>query len=359
MDALTHALMGAHAAHLGAPSDARLSRRSRLLLGGIAAAFPDVDFIGFLIDPLRFLAYWHQGPTHSLLLLPLSALLICTSYCAVTRHWRAFSEAFVICSVGLVTHLVLDAITVYGTQLLYPLSNRRVSLGTTFVIDPLFTAVIAISLAAALRRDDRRIAAAGLLLLVAYVGAQWQLRLQALRIASEATRAQIIEPGPVAALPQPFSPFNWKLVATQATGYRVAHLNLIGHPGLVPPLPGLEKLHAIAKAYEPSDRLFWQRRTLFGHEPQAKILTESLWNRSDFAAFRHFAAYPALSRIDDGPAYRCVWFTDLRYDLPALPDTFRYGHCQTPSGAPWRLSRLRYFTHDDLEPLRIPGTDER
>jgi inner membrane protein len=63
--------MGAHAAHLGAPSDARLSRRSRLLLGGIAAAFPDVDFIGFLIDPLRFLAYWHQGPTHSLLLLPL------------------------------------------------------------------------------------------------------------------------------------------------------------------------------------------------------------------------------------------------------------------------------------------------
>jgi len=55
---------------------------------------------------------------------------------------------------------------------------------------------------------------------------------------------------------------------------------------------------------------------------------------------------------DERDAYRCVWFTDLRYDLPALPDTFRYGHCQTPPGAPWRLFRLRYFTVDGLEPLR-------
>ena len=72
--------MGAHAAHLGAPSDARLSPRTRLLLGGVAAAFPDVDFIGFLIDPLRYLAYWHQGLTHSLLLLPLWSLLIGTAW---------------------------------------------------------------------------------------------------------------------------------------------------------------------------------------------------------------------------------------------------------------------------------------
>jgi inner membrane protein len=358
VDALTHALTGAHAAHLGAPSDARLSPRSRLWLGGISAAFPDVDFIGFLIDPLRFLAYWHQGPTHSLLLLPLWALLIAATYCVATRAWRAFGEVVAVCSVGLATHLVLDALTVYGTQLLYPLWGGRVSLGTTFVIDPLFTAVIAISLAAAVHRGDRRVAAAGLLLLVAYVGAQWLLRLQALRVASEAARAQIIEPGQVVALPQPFSPFNWKLVATQATGYRVAHLNLIGHAALVPPLPGLASLQAVARAYEPPDRLVWERRTLFGDEPQVQTLTTSLWHRPDFAAFRHFAVYPALSRIDDGNAYRCVWFTDLRYDVPALPDTFRYGHCQTPPGAPWRLSRLRYFTRDGVEPLRRSGSAE-
>ena len=343
--------MGAHAAHLGSPSHARLSPRSRLLLGGSAAAFPDVDFVGFLIDPLRFLAYWHQGPTHSLLLLPLWALLIGTTYCVATRQWRAYGEAVAVCSLGLATHLLLDAITVYGTQLLYPLSDQRVSLGTTFVIDPLFTALIAISLAAALRRGDRRIAAAGLLLLVTYVGVQGLLRLQALHVATEAVRGQGIEPSHVAALPQPFSPFNWKLVAKQPTGHRVAHLNLIGHASLVPPLPGLRTFYASARAYEPPPKLIWERRTLFGDEPQVSTLAESLWHRSDFAAFRHFAVYPALSRIDDDNAYRCVWFTDLRYDIPALSDTFRYGHCQIPAGAPWRLFRLRYFTRDGLEPM--------
>jgi inner membrane protein len=54
MDTLTHALMGAHAAHLGTSANPRLSPRQRLLLGSLAAAFPDVDFIGFLVDPLRF-----------------------------------------------------------------------------------------------------------------------------------------------------------------------------------------------------------------------------------------------------------------------------------------------------------------
>ncbi|MET0507467.1 MAG: metal-dependent hydrolase, partial [Burkholderiaceae bacterium] len=188
MDTLTHALMGAHAAHLVTTTDARLSPRARLLLGGLAAAFPDVDFVGFLVDPLRFLAHWHQGPTHSLFLLPFWAMLLGAAYCGATRRWQAFREAAVVSGLGVASHIVLDVITVYGTQVLYPFSDRRVSLGTTFVIDPLFTAVIALSLMASLRRRDRRIAAIGLLLLGVYVGAQWLLRSQALDVASEAAR---------------------------------------------------------------------------------------------------------------------------------------------------------------------------
>jgi len=348
--------MGAHAARLGTPADQRLSPRERLLLGGLAGAFPDVDFIGFLVDPLRFLAHWHQGPTHSLLLLPFWAMLLGAGYCGITRRRQAFGEAVAVSSLGLASHIVLDVITVYGTQVLYPLSDRRVSLGTTFIVDPLFTALIAISLAASLRSGRRRIAAIGLLLLGGYVGVQGLLRLQALRVASESARNQGIERGRVDALPQPFSPFNWKLVATQKEGYQVAHVNLVGHPALVPSLPGLVGWHAMARAYKAPDRLVWERRTLFGDEPQVRALAEPLWNRPDFAAFRHFAVHPALSRVDEGEAYRCVWFTDLRYDLPALPDTFRYGHCQAPPGAPWRLFRLRYFTQDGLQALMVPDS---
>lgn len=354
MDILTHALMGAHVAHVGTPADRPLSPRERLLLGGLAAAFPDIDFVGFLVDPLRFLAHWHQGPTHSLLLLPFWAALLGASYCGITRRRQAFGEAVAVSSLGLASHIVLDVTIVYGTQVLYPVSDQRFSLGTTFVIDPLFTAINAISLTASLRSDGRRVAAIGLLLLVVYVGVQGLLRLQALRVASEAARNQVIERGRVDALPQPFSPVNWKLVATQGASLRVAHVNLVGHPALVPPLPDLAGWHAMARAYAPPDRLAgnagpcsatsrrsarWRSRS--GTGPTSRRSGTS----------RSIPRSPALSRVDEGEAYRCVWFPDLRYDLPALPDTFRYGHCQAPPGAPRRLFRLRYFTQDGLQPL--------
>jgi hypothetical protein len=48
-------------ASASAPRPARLPTRQRLLLGGIAAAFPDIDFLGFLVDPLVFLAESKQA----------------------------------------------------------------------------------------------------------------------------------------------------------------------------------------------------------------------------------------------------------------------------------------------------------
>ena len=62
----------------------------------------------------------------------------------------------------------------------------------------------------------------------------------------------------------------------------------------------------MAQAYAPADRLVWERRTLFGDEPQVRALTELLWRRLDFAAFWHFAIHPALSHVDEGEAYRCI-----------------------------------------------------
>ena len=68
MELLTHALLGAGAALASRPARSRMTSRERLLLGAAAAMGPDIDFATFPIDPLRFLADWHQGATHSLLL---------------------------------------------------------------------------------------------------------------------------------------------------------------------------------------------------------------------------------------------------------------------------------------------------
>src|SRR5690606_42153165 len=39
----------------------------------------------------------------------------------------------------LITHVVLDALTVYGTQLLWPVWPEPISWGTIFIIDPAYT----------------------------------------------------------------------------------------------------------------------------------------------------------------------------------------------------------------------------
>jgi inner membrane protein len=352
VDVFTHALFGAKAAYAAAPGTDPLGTRDRILLGASAAAFPDVDFAAFLVDPLRFLADWHQAPTHSVVLLPVWAAAIGGLYVTVTGRRTLLGAAVLVSAIALASHIVSDLITVYGTAVFYPLSDVRVSLGTTFVIDPLFTALVLAGLASALAMRRPAVARIGLIALALYVGGQAYLQQRAIGVASVAAARQGFAVDSLAALPQPFSPFNWKLIAIDGDRYHESHVNLLGHRPLVPAaLPFAD----VARAYRPPDQLKWRSRHRFGDAPERRGLVEDRWNDARFAPFRHFAVYPALSRLDRADDATCVWFTDLRYDLPALPDTFRYGFCRDAAGEPWELYRLRYFS--DRARQRVGASD--
>jgi inner membrane protein len=248
MDVITHALLGATAANAATTNRARLSLAERTLFGAAAAAFPDIDYFTFPLNPLLFLADWHQGPTHSVVLLPLWAVLLGGLFTLAIRRPDRFAEAVWISALGLATHILADVITVYGTALLYPTSDARYNLGTTFVIDPLFTAVVALGLGLTLGTGRRLFARLGVAVLCAYVGGQALLQHRAIELGYASAQRQVpaVE-GPVA-LPQPFSPFNWKLIGIEGPDYYVAHLNLAGHPPLVPSLSGMPYLADVAGA---------------------------------------------------------------------------------------------------------------
>lgn len=339
MDTLTHALVGAALAHATSPKNSPLPARHRVALGALAAALPDADFALFVVDPLRFLAHWHQGPTHSFVLLPLWAALVAAAYVRFGGSASAFRAAWAACALAIGSHIAADAITAYGTAVLYPLSDVRIALGTTFVIDPLFTAIVLVGLAAALHSRRRRPAAAGLVVLCAYVGGQALLQQQALGL----VRAQGTTFERAVALAQPFSPFNWKLIGTQGTRHHEAHVNLLGHAPAPLPAP----LAVAASAYRPPQRIEWRVRERFGTDPDRQALAAQRWNDPRFADYRRFARFPALSRIDERGGETCVWFTDLRYDLPGMADTFRYGFCRSGDSGEWLPYRLRYFAADD------------
>jgi inner membrane protein len=50
----------------------------------------------------------------------------------------------------LITHALLDGMTVYGTQLWLPFYTEAVGLGSVFIIDPLYTLPLLLSLFASL-----------------------------------------------------------------------------------------------------------------------------------------------------------------------------------------------------------------
>src|SRR5689334_9971675 len=95
MDTLTHALSGAL---LGRATASRtetadtLPLRRRMLIGFLAAAAPDLDFIAGYLGQVAYLHY-HRGITHSLILLPLWAFLLaylCSLLWRRDRPWRAY-----------------------------------------------------------------------------------------------------------------------------------------------------------------------------------------------------------------------------------------------------------------------------
>ena len=56
---------------------------------------------------------------------------------------------------AVITHILLDGLTVYGTQILWPLKTPPVIWSTLFIIDPLYALPLAVGVLAALLARNR------------------------------------------------------------------------------------------------------------------------------------------------------------------------------------------------------------
>jgi len=143
MDSITQIALGASVgeAYLGR----KVGNRAPLW-GAIGGTIPDLDVIpGLFLDTVQRLDI-HRGFSHSiiffLLLSPVLAWLIQKLYKdpkAGYWHWTVFF--FLV----LVTHPLLDCFTTWGTQLFWPW-DYRIAWNTIFVIDPLYTLPLLISM---------------------------------------------------------------------------------------------------------------------------------------------------------------------------------------------------------------------
>lgn len=342
MDPVTHALSGALIARATAPRGGRADRlglRERTVAGLLAGAFPDVDFIVGFLDPLTYLNV-HRGVTHSVLMLPFWAFLLAALFAWLARRGHTWRAYFGVCVLAIAIHIAGDVITAYGTKVLAPLSDFRLALPATFIIDPYFTGIIVIGLLLSFRFRPRHTAAAALLALAGYVGFQGLLHQQAVAIGNDYIAAQHLQGALVHALPQPLSPFHWKVIVSEGDTYHETYVNLAARKARPAPAAGATSLAHIAVTYRPPEAAIWQRLEHFGSPAGKESVVRAAWQQNEFAGFREFAELPVLYRIDQSSAGTCVWFTDLRFVLPDLTPPFRYGMCRPAEGDTWHLRRL-------------------
>lgn len=142
------------------------------LIGAVGGMAPDLDvLIRSSSDPLLALEF-HRQFTHSLLAIPIiGGLAGLLAYALLGRRWRiSMCQAVWWGILGCATHGVLDGCTSYGTQLLWPFSDRRIAWDLISVVDPLFTVPLAIAVFIAARRTAKWFTVAGAVWVVTYLG---------------------------------------------------------------------------------------------------------------------------------------------------------------------------------------------
>ena len=235
MDSLSQIVLGGAVAAVVAPPK---HRRAALLAGAALGTLPDLDSLPirlFTADPVALMT-WHRSFSHSLFVLPLVAWAI---WALFRRRGGRVAESprrwFWAIQLALVTHPLLDAFTVYGTQLLWPLPVRPVMWSSVFIIDPLYTVWLLLACIAAFFLRERiaaqRLLVAGLVLSSAYLA--WSLLAKARvdRDAGRALAAMGLAEAPRFSVPMPFNTVLWRVVAMTPNGFVEGERSLVADRG--------------------------------------------------------------------------------------------------------------------------------
>ncbi|WDE09957.1 metal-dependent hydrolase [Thalassomonas haliotis] len=325
--------------------------QQKAAVGALAALFPDIDYLLFPLDPLEFLAYWHRAYSHSIFLAPLWAWLLTLLLQKYFLRHKAWSGQklllFWISLSAILSHIISDSLTVYGTRWFAPLLDLKISWDLLFVVDIYFTASILTALILLIRWRHKVYRAYvcfipfSYLLLVLLIKLTVYHRLPLPDNSTPAaSQAGIL-------VPQPFSPFYWQLIKADNKGFTQAYLKLTDDviANRVSKLSGSNLDYA---SYRLPRELNWRRYPIMPANPDWQLDAEKVWQNKKFRAFRDFTDYPVFYAYNSRAEKTCVWFSDLRYHWPGIVPSFRFGMCKK-AAEPWQVYRMKYFSHKQVQ----------
>ncbi|MDZ4163377.1 MAG: metal-dependent hydrolase [Burkholderiales bacterium] len=247
MDSLTQFTLGA------AVSVAVMGRRTAAwkaaLWGGIAGTLPDLDVLVDHGDAVLNMVL-HRAESHAFVYLallsgPLAWLVsrLQDEPELVRRWWLAMALV-------LLTHPMLDLMTVYGTQVWHPFSDQAYGAGSIFIIDPAYTLPLLLGLGLAVSARAGGLCANQIALGISTAYLAWSLLAQALvtHQARQDLHATGLPSHTLLVTPTPFNTLLWRVVTMDGERYHEGFYSLLDR-GRTIRLAAFPSGHALAQQH--------------------------------------------------------------------------------------------------------------
>jgi inner membrane protein len=292
LDSLTQIALGAAVGE--AVLGHRVGRKAAVW-GAICGTLPDLDVLIPFGDPVADFTF-HRSFSHSLIMLalltPLVVWLIRRVHASSADHRKGW---YALVYLAFLTHVLLDSCTIYGTQILWPLTEYPVTWGSVFIIDPLFTlpliaGVLAVAIARRRPRRAYRFNLAMLALSIAYLGWSFAAKFHVQDVARKELARQGIEHRQIVTLAAPFNTILWRVVVMTPDGYAEGWHSLLDsdhaiefthHRSATALLTGLE-------SHWPVARLQWFTKGFYSVRPEGRdvVITDLRMGAEGYYAFQ-------------------------------------------------------------------------
>ena len=166
MDILTQGILGGVLAQSIAKSH---QRKDATIIGIFSGLLADADIlIASSSDPLLTLEF-HRHFTHSIFFIPFGALIAASLIFYFFKNRLSYKETYLYAILGYCMSGLLDAFTSYGTNLLWPFDDSRISWNIISVVDPVFTLVLFVTLVLGYKYSSKRVIYPGLIFCSLYL----------------------------------------------------------------------------------------------------------------------------------------------------------------------------------------------